>query len=485
MLLPQYSSLFEILNKNDISFCLLRDECRDLEEGKLLKDLDILLADDKFEYAIQLLQDNGYKIKNTERLNPYKTVLIKYVEGKIFLLDLHRRLVYHGLIYLSHENILKNSRKMGDYFLPSDTDLLLILLFHNIIGKSTIQDKHYEKIINLSKSIDREYAARVLSRYGTDKIFFNIITRLEELKKDQDKLLNIRHDIFMSIYKKNIPSWFQVRYLKIKKYFYYKFNRLGLLITCLGVDGAGKSTMAHELAKVFNQNNCFRASVQYMGPWGHYHFKVLNNCLYNSKQFLTTREFISKIFSKKYSRVGIFEILKISYKQIAGLNMTEDEIRNHSIMRNDSRIYLFMRYIRSLISTTFFFVLLTIEMYTRYLKIYRKLRFGQIVVTDRYIYDLMVGAMHEVGQTHKRFRSFLCKMFFKPDIVFLLRNSPEEILMRKNDLTKTNLIAIQEIYDQMSNRYEFINIITDKKQSVLAREAIEANFDKIIDTLKM
>lgn len=484
-LFPEYSSLFDTFNKHEIPFCLLRDDVR---SGDLLTDLDLLIAEDRFNEAIQVLQELGYRIKNTERLNPYKMVLVKYTEeGKFVDLDLHRRLVYQGVIYLDHQRVLEHRRKIENYYLPLETDFLMILIFHNILGKGEIQDKHYPLIKTLIKQVDDSYARAALKDFGTEEAFFSIIKHIDQLKMDSARLLEIRHNLLKSLYRKNPLTYWRVGWLKLKKLlFRFSLKRRGFLISCLGVDGAGKSSTAAALQEIFNGHPGFRASVHYMGPWGHYHLKMFNYISYGAEDLFTTREFIKKLFHRDHpEKLGVFRILRLSYKVALEKDLTEEEKKFHEIARENSIFYLFLRYIRSTLDSMLFFLLITLEMYFRYLKIYRKLRTRHIVITDRYIYDLMVGSMHEVTQAHKRIRSFLCAIFFKPHKVFLLRNTPEQILARKNQLTADNLQAIQAVYDELALKYHFINILTDQEPRLLAHQIIETHFDEIMEAIRI
>jgi len=483
-MLPEYSTIFDSLDEKGIRFCLLRDEMR---EEKLLKDIDILIEDERFDHAVNILGKMGYKIKNTGRLNPYKVVLIKYDKGNFTILDLHRRLVYQGMIYLDHQNVLERREKTENYYLPSKTDFLLILVFHNVLGKGKIQNKHYQQIKGLMCGYDKEYAESALRSFGTAKTFFRILDEFNNLKTDQARVLKLRENIIRSIYVNNPISFVKVGLLKIKKLrFSLSLKRRGILIAFLGVDGAGKSSLAEALNEIFNQHPVFQTSVEYMGPWGHYKLALPRKFLYRPGSLFTVDKFKKKWSQRNHTgNFSISDILSIGYKRFTGKNLSEEEEALHKIIRENSRFYLILKYISSSATPMLFFLSIMPEMYFRYLKIYRKLRRGKIIIADRYVYDLMVGSMHETVNHYEGIRSFMCDIFFKPDIVFLLHDKTERILLRKNQLTAGNLEAIQAIYDEIAAKYGFIYVLTDQESHVLAQRLIEKHFDKIIDSIRI
>ena len=76
----------------------------------------------------------------------------------------------------------------------------------------------------------------------------------------------------------------------------------------------------------------------------------------------------------------------------------------------------------------------------------------------------------------------MCRLFFKPDRVFLLRNDPETILARKKDAEM--LVAFQEIYDRMAEQYGFEVVTTDRPPRELARGIVERHFDEPVASVR-
>ena len=188
----EYSSLFEALSKADIRFCLLRD---DLRGANVPDDLDMLVDRDRFDEALDILQNIGYRIRVTERLIPFKTSLVKHACGQFVAVDLHREVVQGGIIYMDGQSVLGRRVPVDDYFLPAESDLLAILVFHNVIGKRRIQEKHYPQIRELSETVDRETLKQTLSEYGTYPDLCKLIDNLDTYYREPDRTERLREEV--------------------------------------------------------------------------------------------------------------------------------------------------------------------------------------------------------------------------------------------------------------------------------------------------
>ena len=122
---PQYAQVFAALDRAGIRSCALRDE---LEGGELRGDLDLLVED--FEHALSVLRSDGYRVLVTERFVPFKSALVKWVDGTFIVLDVHGRLVQDGIVYMDARGVLSRVRHRPGYALPAEDDLLAILLIH-------------------------------------------------------------------------------------------------------------------------------------------------------------------------------------------------------------------------------------------------------------------------------------------------------------------------------------------------------------------
>ena len=123
-------------------------------------------------------------------------------------------------------------------------------------------------------------------------------------------------------------------------------------------------------------------------------------------------------------------------------------------------------------------------MYFRYFITYKHRRRGITVITDRYIYDLMTGRMHDYVPHYRRLRSFLCWIFPRPTQVFLLHNEPGIISSRKDDLSESTLRQFMTLYEELADKHGFELVLTNKPPDELANSIIASHFDEIASNVK-
>jgi thymidylate kinase len=479
----EYASVFQALAEREIHFCLLRN---DLAGDVVPGDLDLLVDDERFDEVLPLLASLGYRVKTTERAIPFKTALVKYVAGSFVVLDLHRRLVQDGIVFMDHREVLARRRAEKDYFLPADADLLIILLYHNVLGKRRIQDKHYPEIRRLLESSDRETLESILADNGTRRVFDGLVEELELYHREPSRVERVRAELLQALNSFDRRQGRRGVAWKIRRWLGRHDPRpRGKLYVLLGVDGSGKSSLTNALIEALEAPGGFSVVSIYMGPWGSYNLEGMRGAPYVPRWSLTTGQWMKAMFSAAGPEKPTWkDVLRVTSRTLTGAKFSEMERDVHRLVRERSRFYLTLRYLRSQVATARFFVMLTAEMLVRYAKVYRCLRRRKIVVADRYIYDLMAGGMHQVIPHYRRIRSLMCRLFFKPDRVFLLRNDPETILARKKDLSEEMLIAFQGIYDQMAEQYGFEVITTDRPPRELARGIVERHFDELIASIR-
>jgi thymidylate kinase len=478
----EYSLLFEALSEADIGFCLLRD---DLRGETPPDDLDMLVDSARFDEALDVLKRNGYRIRVSERLIPFKTSLVKHACGHFIAVDLHREVVQGGIIYMDGQSVLAGRESVDDYFLPADSDLLAILAFHNVIGKRHIQEKHYSQIRALSERVDRETLRLTLSEYGTYDYLCGLIDDLDAYHREPDRTERLRDDIIKQLRRAN-PGLRGRRFLmRLRRRLRRRDPRpRAPLYAFLGVDGSGKSSLTAAFVELLNRKNGFPAVVLYMGPWGGRRLRFIPNSPYAPGYSLTVGEWFGEVFGRKPREVGLVDSVRITLKSVAGRSLTKEERALHKNIREQSRLYLTARMLRSLLRAWTFFPLITMEMYYRYWQAYRKRRRGTTVIADRYIYDLMTGSMRRSTPQYRRTRLLLCRLFPRPTRTFLLHADPETILARKDDLSPEMLRDFQAAYDEMSEKYAFETVETDQLPEALAQRLVERHYDELAERLR-
>ena len=474
--------MFAALERAGIRACALRDE---LESGELLGDLDLLVEEHRFPLALSVLQSEGYRVLTTERSVPFKSALVKWDDGAFVVLDVHRRLVQDGIVYMDAGEVLSRMRRKEGYTLPAEDDLLIILLIHNILGKCRIQDKHMPLLRDLRDRIgEKEMRTRISGRSGD--VLASVLASLEEHHADKRLVEQVRVRLRQALLLDDPRARWRIRRRN--------WNRLlrrvspkprGPLYALIGPDGVGKSSLNRELLDLFNRQSPFRAISVYMGPWGHYRLPIEPGEVYVPGWSLTTREWFDAMISRPSGgRPSVIETLEYVFVKSGDAT---SEARDHTWIqriRTQSRLYLTLRYLRSQLAVVRFFTVLALETVWRSLVIYKARRRGSIVLSDRYIYDVMTGRMHEVIPQYRRLREAFCRLVPRPTRVILLDVEPETILKRKNDLTPDTLTRVLAVYKDLASRYRFDRVKADASPATVAATIVGRLFDEIATALR-
>jgi thymidylate kinase len=256
--------------------------------------------------------------------------------------------------------------------------------------------------------------------------------------------------------------------------------------TLLGVDGAGKSSLSTALVETIRRSRGFSVGSIYMGSWGHYRLRFIGGVPYAPGWSLSTREWLRAVFGRVDGpRPSLQSTARVILKMSSGVPFDKQDEEIHEVVRERSRLFVTLRYLRSVLSASRFFVCLMLEMYYRYFLIYRMRRRGQIVITDRYIYDLLSGRMHEIIPNYRRLRRFLCRIFFRPTRAFLLKNDAKTIMMRSEQLDERTLRRFMAFYDELAVEFSFETIWTNDSPERTANLLIEELFDEIVSMTRI
>ncbi len=483
---PEYALLFEAFDRHNIRYCLLRD---DIGDGQLAGDLDLLIDNGRRADALQVFDELGYCLRTGSRLLPHKNVLVKYSDRRFIVVDLHFRIVQEAVELLDSQQVLQTRDCNGEFCLPAQQDLLAVLVLHNLVGKGQIQDKHLPTLLALSGAVQPATLRMRLEDIappGVADIVMQVVSELEPLNRSPEAAGELRTRLLRH-YQKAQPELRWRSWVRRLRHFAHRW-RLTMrapMYTLTGVDGVGKSSLNRALLEILNQPGGFPAVTEYMGPWGHYRLDGMRGELYTPGWSLTTRQWLSEMLGGAGEPApSLGTTVGVVMKMLRRQELTPNEQAQHALVRERSRLFLTLRYLRSQVSVARFFVMLTAEMYTRYYITYKWRRRGVTVITDRYIYDLMTGRMHETMPHYRRLRTFMCWFFPSPTRVFLLYNDPDEILARKKDLSETALREFAAIYDALANQHGFVRVRTNKPPEVLADEIISSQFRELVAKLR-
>jgi thymidylate kinase len=260
----------------------------------------------------------------------------------------------------------------------------------------------------------------------------------------------------------------------------YRIRQRAPLYVLTGVDGAGKSSLAREMKEVLNRPGGYSAKIIYMGPWGHYKLKWTSGELFSPGWSVDSKEWLTCMLGRGSGpKTSTIVALRIAFKMLLRKQLTETEQWQHESLRQHSRLFVTLRFARSVFSAARFATMIFVEMYYRYYLAYRYRRIGVTVIADRYIYDLMTGRMHEIIPQYRTLRSFLCSIFPRPTRGFFVTNDAATILSRKADLSQEMLPKHLRLYEDLAQKYGFEEVVSDRPARDIAYDIISRHLEEI------
>lgn len=177
----------------------------------------------------------------------------------------------------------------------------------------------------------------------------------------------------------------------------------GCLISLIGSDGTGKSSITELLKRRFEKEHG-KTSLFYMGSLNH---------------VLITSRILYKLSSFNKQR-----------------NLPE---QNDAVGLKKPRLS-FISFIKELT-----FLHYIVELFARYfIWIRPKIKKGEVVITDRYIYDFLI--IDRLLNNYGWFRNFIIRIIPSPDLLVCLYNDPDIILKRKKDNSEEEIMRQNKIF---------------------------------------
>tara|TARA_Y100000310_G_scaffold249098_1_gene255115 strand:- start:3354 stop:4718 length:1365 start_codon:yes stop_codon:yes gene_type:complete len=383
---PGIMKVLDVFYKNELNYILFKCEHIFLGQNK---NLDILFANSvDYNRAAIILKQRGFKLRLSEKVEKYKQMFCGIIDNVMYSIHLHREVAWHGILALDKAPIFARKKELNNLIIiPSLEDSVLIhaghVLFENF--KITAKEKQFFERIS---ECDMDYINLQLQRNKWKSGFNLVLSGNLQMSK-----------VFTAWMRKIVFEQKTMLYLfgKITKAVFRKldFRRKGCLISLIGVNGTGKSTMCRKLLEDFERDT------KHLGIDRHLYYFGWN------PTFVLTKV-ISKLLKRKDKQLFKETVLTTNVKKK----------KKESLSIKQEILFLYQ-----------FF-----EFYYRYMKIIRpKLKRSSLVVTDRYFYDIY-------GQFPYAKKSFifpmLLKIFPKPDYTFLLDADPVELQKRgKTDKT--------------------------------------------------
>jgi thymidylate kinase len=442
-----FAELLADLSTHQIPYVLLRDK----PDTPGLRDLDLLIDETRCHQFLTVCRRHGFHLIRDGRLNPGKLLLLRWQPDGPLLLDVHQRLVVRGVEYLEAGQVLARRQSDNGYFFPGREDHFLTLLFHNILGKGEIQEKHRAQLADLlAQNLDEKYLAQHTAKYGLNKILSMVHERFEELARKPELVKGLRRLSYRRIYQSRPLNLFRRWMLHVKAAMQKWFGPpRGVLIIFLGPDGCGKSTLIRTLREQFRAA-ALTTDIVYLGPWG--------------QSVLPLHKILSWFHVTPYHAEdkAVFAGKTAVRKQPRGLRRWQQHFK--------AGLYYFAT---------------AIELWYRYYKlVLPKLRQGRVVLADRYIYDLLVGYKSRPMDYYWGIRRWLCRHYPRPDLAILLDAPPEVIHARKPQFEVAHLTAIRQAYANFQREYDVKILDTGVSVEKTLADFHQHYFNRVIKQLE-
>jgi thymidylate kinase len=429
--LTGYQKVVTMLHRAGIVYSLLRD--LDLSDPKM-DELDLLIFPESREKFTALIKQEGFVLRKTL---PKKAVYAAYRDRKLVLLDVHFAFIQNGWEYMSMEGIAERlqTTPQGFYALSRE-DQLLHYFFHNLIGKMHLQKKHLPMVqMLLAYPLDKEYIQSKLVSSRIGHIFEDFCENPPKYCENRDYAKK-RTNILLSELKKQKVPYYQSPKVQQKK--------AGVQFVFLGVDGAGKSTTIEYVQRILAEAGKLKVHFVYMGPWGYIQSPLLR-LIYKLKFFPHHENWGVEIRKKWHG-----QSVKYGYPA------------------------MLLKWIANQIKGTIYYLAVYQEMWYRHLKLVRPfLKRGCIVLCDRYIYDLRYIYKKRPIRQFGFLRWAICKFFPKPDKVVFVWNDPDQIIARKPQLNKSEIILFQEFYREVLRQVPTLALQSNRSPMDIADEVVQ------------
>ncbi len=409
------------------------------------KNLDILFVnDDEYHRAAQLLQQHGFVIRLSEKVEKYKQMYTGMVDGILYSIHLHREIAWHGIKAVDKQEVYARSQALHPLIrVPSVEDSILIHAGHVLFENFRITERERKYLLQYhNEGVDKMYIdahARKMGWYGgLKKVITTSSVSPAAISTTWARKLGGEPGTTLYLGVKMAKRCLRALSLQ----------RKGCLISLIGVNGSGKSTLTRKVLQEYEPLTKHLRKQQY-----YYYFG------WEPTFFLT--KILSKMMRKKNK--SIFQETALNQK-----------LKTFDLKQELLFLYAFG------------------EFYYRYLSHIRpKLRQNHLVITDRYFYDLF-------GQYPYARNSYIMKLllplFPRPDATFHLDIDFEALARRKKtdrsqqDIEENERTALpawyllqqQENYRLLARKLNISIMDSSKSLDACARRIIEETWRKML-----
>ena len=425
------NNLLKKFNVEEIDYCILRNHDFFLGGDTFGTDFDLAISEVDLKKAKKIMNDFKFIDGPFNPDKSHKSFLyFSNEEKEDIAIDVHRKgFTFAGVSILKNSDILKRKKKNKFVFSPSNEDSIIILILQSILNRANFKRKYIEEIEFLWNKINIKKLEEYFEKIFNKKTSKEIIKRITE--KKYKELLNMRKklitliilkkpwllkDICLTLIRRRISRNF------LRKLYFFNLFNLAPYFAFVGVDGSGKSTSCIETKNLLEKNgiSC----------------KILRMSSYTART-LPIRLML-KLFGKQSNNSQKKDLSEIT-NDIMGKTPRS---KSYYLLKD---------------------ILHGLDMILKYLKILYYRKKGYVVLTDRYVYDLIAY----FGEN--RFRKKIAKSYPKPNLTFYLYHDVKKMKQRKPEYTIEGLKKITSRYEKLADIEKFVKIKTINIDKVISK----------------
>ncbi len=416
--------VLEEFAQEKIKYCLLRNYEFLLGEPMAVESLDTLVATEDFPKMEVIFRKQGFGKRKPQFSLKHKAYF-KHIGTKLVSFDVQVGGIHWNDMRYLDESVLQNRVKKDYFYALSERDTMVMLIVHSILGKRHFKPKYQEILRSLE--VDEKYVLPKLAEAFDERVAQKIILQVKQGQFDQVPVKRLVLQFLL----KEPRRLFTFSFLFLRWLRWKKFLTLYPLISFIGPDGAGKSTMVEFLCNHLEKSGR-KVSWVYTGR-GRSHVLPLGR--------------LGRAYKRKE-------------KQLDQSRGTGEKKTAPSLARRTAY---------NLAAPAF-----ALDLLLRYfLRVMPKRRRGSIVITDRYGTDLFL--MKHVPLWYKR---LLLVFFPKPTMTFYLYHSAEVLHERRPEESVEELQRQMELFAELKEKLNAVSLLSEDRER--NREIVVQKVEKLL-----
>lgn len=396
-----------------------------VERNQRVLEIDLLVERRDWKRFRQTACSLGFRVQRPRVVRPLKRMLVRYADGRLVKLDVHLALVNRGLVTMDSKWALARRERRGGLWRLAPEDEAAHLVCHAILDSGRVAPKYAERLERLidAHGDDKRIAAGLRS-FGADRLWFEVVSDFERYRDDAAACESLRQRSIRRIaWRRPGNLWRRLR-REVDRRLARLRGRRGVVVAVLGPDGVGKSTLLRSLSGRLTEMR-YMTDVVYMGPWGQSILPVS-----------AARRVIGRP-GEPSRKLGWFPAASLRW--VAYLAVLAAEFAARWLFR--------ARPAR---------------------------RRADIVLCDRYLYDVLVGYKNRVSPRGEWMRTVLCRVYPRPHATVLLCAPAEAVAERKDQLSTAAAGEVAAAYERAAKRVNMIKIDASQSSQAVEEAVLEA-----------